>query len=333
MYSLSIPAQNTVNKIINLKNDVPVLSFGKGNTKIVITEKYLITFNKNQDYLALFYNRIDLKLQLKAVKLGIGANKLSFPSASYFDVTEQTLWLYDENAELFYPFKIAEKVGNIDILPKGVLHTKNLPRFNHEFAVLNKSSLLFFPSHHKSMFLKNESGAESYFGKKESMLINYAKIDADGLGSLHLRTAAAMHPDKTKIAVASVYFDELAIYSNDFKLLNKWNGDAKIQPVNYKSANPYADSQTYDYIYSGKQYIYISYYGKPYMYYDKKGDMQRRFNNTIRIFDWTGNFKAEVKLNRNFDSFAVDEAAQKIYIIDCDNTNVYSYKIDLKTLN
>lgn len=336
---ISLLAYLAVSCTINDKSIIEFKSFPKKyNLKGIIVETkeiYKGGFIETLDSLLILTNTPDNKYQIHVYNkstfaymgrggiTGRGPGELTNALLGVLDTCENCIWIPDYATKEISKFEIDSILNNNTYLPEtSILFPENL-------------ILIFYQPLGNGLFSATsfEPGELIIFFNYEGLLIDSMTIEnkinlyesegfiSNTYGIVNYYTYT-IHPDLKRIAIAYSYSDHMIVINSEGDMLYKTYGPNNILQSPDKR-NP-DRIVTNSFVKSNEDMIFCLYNGK--RKFDLETNFIPTFGNHIHIYNWDGHPIADLELNYDAMSFALDFNTNRIITYSPEvNTFVYYY--------
>lgn len=293
---------------------------------IGISDSILIVSNYKENYNFYLINKNNFKLITKAIKRGRGPREVPWNNGSFLDHKKNKLYIpaIGKSAILSFPIKslLQEKIS----LPeKSMILPSQYSSFD-QMQIIEDSLICFSGYNNYSLFLIDKKGEEA---KK----IGELPTKPEGIKEVHYTNMHTRfftyNPYKKKFAVAFKNKDVLSCYNSQGKKIFEIIGPDEIKP-DYNRLYKASEKMAYFSIKSDKKLIYGLYSGRNnYERLSKATTLNKNikvlYPKTIHVFDWQGNPKLEIKLDKSINDFVIDKETNRLIGISSDDQSFVVY--------
>ncbi|MGC9342344.1 MAG: BF3164 family lipoprotein [Bacteroidales bacterium] len=330
---------------INDKSTIEFKSFPKKynlNGLIVETEeKYKGGYVETFDSLLILTNTPNNKCQIHIFNkntfeyishggiTGRGPGELANALLGVLDTGENCIWIPDYASKKISKFEIDSIINNNAYLPESRIPLPEnlilifyLPLGNRLFSAssFEPGKLIIFFNYEGKIIdsLAIEDKINLYesegFQSSPNRIINYYTY--------------TIHPDFKKIALAYSYSDHMIVINTKGDIINKTYGPNKI----FQFPNPGNPDRitTNSFIKSNEDMIFCLYNGK--RKFDVETNLIPTFGNHIHIYDWDGHPIADLELQFDAMSFALDFTSNRIITYSPEANTFVCYNFNINDL-
>mgnify|MGYP006282370401 CR=1 FL=1 len=300
-----------------------------------IIDSIIIVNTGLSSYKFYLFNKNDFSLIAKTGKTGKGPKELTSATIGNIDQKKNCFYCLDRSKLKVFRFNLKAALNNKDYLPE--IYTKLPEKYSHtsKINVVNDSTIIASGMLDYNLYVINKNGSVSKkIGKLPNKPNNIKAVDH----SNYYRNLTTYNHHLKKLATAYNRFDTIKAYTiTGNKLFQKVGPD--FIKTNYKDLYRGSNKTAYWKMHSDNKYIYALYSGKK--RYEMPSDANSLNNiklfhpKTLHIFDWEGNPKLKINLDKSIVDFAIDKETNRLIGLSFEYESfvVYDFKKIKDALN